>query len=320
MKSMSDNAPLVSVVAPCYNVAPFIAETIRSVIAQTYQNWELILIDDGSQDRLAEAVQPFLQDARIQFHVQKNQGVSAARNNGIALAKGDVIAFLDSDDVLVPEALHRQLEVFQKYPDVGVSGAGYIRIDVNGQPIGSRVSGGKDFYGWASASFVSCVLSIPVTAAVVRKSVCEQLKSEQGYLFDESIPSLAEDFDFWLRCSALTPFYRIRDPLFLYRIWEGSASSIVLWKRQEVVLNVIIPKFCNLYGGSQYVQPRHIRRLKSFFYYERGSCSTITWFAKTYWFIRSLLCNLRNRDAWGALGHQLLPMPVYRWIKKLVKR
>lgn len=317
---MSDNTPLVSVIVPCYNVAPFIAETIRSVIAQTYQNWELILIDDGSKDNLAETVQPFLDNEQIQFHVQKNQGVSATRNNGIALAKGDFIAFLDSDDVWLLEKLHRQLEIFHKYPDVGVCGTGYVAINVDSQ-IGTQVADSQDFHGQASAPLVSGALSIPLSSGIVRKDVCEQIKSEQGYLFDESITSLSEDFDFWLRCSTYVPFYKIGEPLLQYRIRPGNATSVIWLKRQDTVLNKIIPKFCNLYGGSQYVLPRHIRLLKSILYHERGSSSeATTWRVKTYWFIRSLLCNPRNRDAWGALGHQLLPKPIYQWIKKMVKR
>ena len=321
MTDMIDNTPLVSIITPCYNVAPFIAETIRSVIAQTYSNWELILIDDGSKDNIAEVVQPFLEDKRIQFHVQKNQGVGVARNNGIALAKSDFIAFLDSDDMLVPEALHRQLEVFQKYPDVGVCGCGYIRIDAEGQPTGNKTSDGHDFHGWATALFLSCTLSIPVTAAVVRKSICEQLKSKHGYIFDESLRSLAEDFDFWLRCSTLAPFYRISDPLFLYRAWDDSASSIITLERQDAIINEIVPRFYDIHGGSEHVQWRHIRQMQSFLYHERGGhLKTTTWLAKTYWFVRSLLCNPWNRDAWGALGHQLLPKPIYRWIVKWFKR
>ena len=320
MTGMSGNAPLVSVIVPCYNIAPFVAETIRSVIAQTYQHWELILIDDGSKDNLAEAVQPFLKDARIQFHVRKNQGVSAARNNGIALAKGDFIAFLDSDDVWLPEKLHRQLEIFHTYPDVGICGTGYVEIDRASQ-IGTQVADRQDFHGQASVPLVSGVLSIPLSSGIVRKNVCERIKSEQGYLFDESITSLSEDFDFWLRCSAYVPFYKIGEPLVQYRVRPGNATSVIWLKRQNTVLNEIIPKFCNRYGSFKYIQPRHIRQLKSFFYHERGSSpGTTTRRVKTYWFIRSLLCNPRNRDAWGALGHQLLPEPIYQWIKKLVGR
>jgi len=315
---MSDKSPLVSVIVPCYNVAPFVAETTRSVLAQTYQNWELILIDDGSKDNTAEIVQPFLDDSRIQFHVQKNSGVSAARNNGIAFAQGDFIAFLDSDDVWLPEKLHRQLEIFQKYPDVGVCGAGYIAINADGQPT-SKAIDNKDFHGQASAPLVSSALSIPLSSGIVRKEICKQIKSDQGHLFDESITSLSEDFDFWLRCSAYIPFYKIGEPLFLYRVWEGNATSVIWLKRQETVLNIIVPSFFNLYGGSKYVQRKHVQQLRSVFYHERGSIAT-TWRTKTYWFIRSLLCNPCNRDAWGALGHQLLPMPIYRWIKNLVKR
>ena len=318
---MLNSTPLVSVITPCYNVAPFIAETIRSVIVQTYPHWELILIDDGSTDNIAEVVQPFLEDKRIQFHVQENQGVSATRNNGVALTKGDFVAFLDGDDVWLPEKLRRQLEVFQKHPDAGVCGTGYIEIDADSQPTGHEVTDIRDFYGQASAPLVSGALSIPLSSGMVRKEVCEQIETDHGYLFDKSITSLSEDYDFWLRCSVWVSFYKIGEPLFQYRVREGNATSITALKRQDSVLNEIVPRFCNIHGGSRYVQRQHIRQLKSILYHERGSSAkTTTWFAKTYWFIRSLLCNPRNRDPWGALGHQLLPKSVYRGIKKLLKR
>ena len=318
MGHMSNNLPLVSVIVPCYNVAPFVAETICSVIVQTYPNWELILIDDGSTDNTAGVIRPFLEDVRIQLHVQENQGVSATRNKGIALAKGDFIAFLDSDDVWLPEKLHRQLEIFQKFSDVGVCGAGYIGINADCQTT-KRVSDGQDFYGQASVPLVSCTLSMPLSSGIVRKDICERIQSEQGYLFNESISSLSEDFDFWLRCSGLTSFYKIGESLLQYRIWKGNATSSIWLKRQDTMLDVIVPKFCNLYGGSQYVKRRHIRRMKSSFYHERGSNAT-SWSAKTYWFVCSVLCNPQNRDAWGALGHQILSKPIYRWIMKMVKR
>jgi len=315
---MPGSVPLVSVIVPCYNAAPFVAETILSVVAQTYQHWEIILIDDGSKDNTIDVIQPFLEDTRIKLHIQENQGVSATRNRGISLAQGDFIAFLDSDDVWKPEMLHRLLEIFQKYPDVGVCGSLAIFIDADGHPIGKQASNGQDFYGWASAPFVSRKLAFNLSS-MVRRSVCERLQSEQGYCFDEVITSLAEDFDFWLRCSSFTPFYQIDDWLFFYRQWGGNATSRILFQRQDTVLNVIVPRFLKLYGGNKYVRRKHVQQLKSFFCHERGSNITV-WSAKIYWFIRSILHNPYHRDAWGALGYQMLPKAVHRWLKNWVKR
>jgi glycosyltransferase involved in cell wall biosynthesis len=141
INTLQAGEPLVSVIIPCYNAAHFVAETIRSVAAQSYSNWELILIDDGSSDNTVEVIQPFLEDRRIRFHTQKNQGVSAARNNGAAFARGDFIAFLDSDDVWLPEKLHRQLDVFRKYPAAGICGSGYIEIDAGSKPTRGQNTG-----------------------------------------------------------------------------------------------------------------------------------------------------------------------------------
>jgi len=224
MQEIQDFQELVSIIVPCYNAARFVPTTIESVIAQTYPNWELILIDDGSTDNTAEVIKPFLTDSRIQFHVQKNQGVSATRNRGIILAKGEFIAFLDSDDIWEPDKLRQQLEVFNKYPDVGVCGTEYVTIDSEGVP-GQIVSNNVDFYGQASAALVTCSLSIPLSSSIVRKNLSDRLQSEQEYCFDETITSLSEDFDFWLRLSAYCMFYKIAQPLLQYRIWQGNATS-----------------------------------------------------------------------------------------------
>lgn len=105
-KDQVTSTPKISVIVPIYNAAPYVAKCIEGILSQTYRNIEVILIDDGSTDRSAEICQAFAQkDLRIRFISQENQGVSATRNNGIALAEGEFIAFIDSDDEICPEYL-----------------------------------------------------------------------------------------------------------------------------------------------------------------------------------------------------------------------
>ena len=100
---------LVSIITPCYNGAKYISETIDSVLAQTYENWEMIIIDDGSKDNSAEIVRSYMEkDGRIKFLQQANAGSAAARNNGIRSAEGQYIALLDADDLWEPEFLAEQ--------------------------------------------------------------------------------------------------------------------------------------------------------------------------------------------------------------------
>jgi glycosyltransferase involved in cell wall biosynthesis len=100
---------LVSIITPCYNGAKYISETIDSVLAQTYKDWEMIIIDDGSKDKSAEIVRAYMEkDSRIKFLQQANAGSAAARNNGIRSAEGQYIALLDADDLWEPEFLAEQ--------------------------------------------------------------------------------------------------------------------------------------------------------------------------------------------------------------------
>jgi glycosyltransferase involved in cell wall biosynthesis len=117
----SADAMLVSVVIPTYNRAGKVVESIESVRAQTYSRWELIVVDDGSTDSTPEDIAcRFGKDSRIQYVAQANRGASAARNRGIALAKGEVIAFLDSDDLYFPGFLAAHLSVYQNHPSADV--------------------------------------------------------------------------------------------------------------------------------------------------------------------------------------------------------
>ncbi|MBE9201578.1 MULTISPECIES: glycosyltransferase family A protein [unclassified Nodularia (in: cyanobacteria)] len=108
------NLPLVSVIIPCYNRERYLAEAIESVLEQTYPNIELIVIDDGSSDRSGEIAQSY----PLKYHYQTNGGIGAARNAGIAVANGEFLAFLDSDDIWVKDKLAKQMAVFDTHPDI----------------------------------------------------------------------------------------------------------------------------------------------------------------------------------------------------------
>ena len=103
---------LVSIITPTYNCAKFIAKTIDSVKAQTYKNWEMIIVDDRSQDNTREIVEEYVKDdPRIQYHLlEVNSGAAVARTTAMKLAKGSYMAFLDSDDIWTPDKLERQIQ------------------------------------------------------------------------------------------------------------------------------------------------------------------------------------------------------------------
>ena len=124
---------MISVVIPLYNKEQSIASTINSVLAQTYKDFEIVVVDDGSTDKSAEVVRA-IDDERIVFISQENQGVSAARNNGILSARGEYVAFLDGDDLWHPEYLETLNKLISDYPDATLYGIGYCKINDNKIP------------------------------------------------------------------------------------------------------------------------------------------------------------------------------------------
>lgn len=132
---------LVSIIMPSFNTGKYITETIESVLAQSYKKWELIIVDDCSSDNTDEIVRTYLSDDRIQYlKNEKNSGAAFSRNTALRNAKGKWIAFLDSDDLWMPEKLEKQLS-FMKTNGYFFSYTDYEEIDVNGKQTGVRVTG-----------------------------------------------------------------------------------------------------------------------------------------------------------------------------------
>jgi glycosyltransferase involved in cell wall biosynthesis len=131
--------PLISVITPCYNSAPFIAQTIESVLAQTYQNWEMIIIDDCSTDGSYETVLEYAEkDRRIKvYRLEHNSGAAVCLNKAIELSQGQYIAFLDSDDLWFPQKLEKLLRFMQEH-DCDFSFTEYEHIDEDSKEIGCK--------------------------------------------------------------------------------------------------------------------------------------------------------------------------------------
>lgn len=131
---------LVSIIMPSWNTERFIAETIQSVLDQTYTNWELIIVDDCSSDNTDEVVASF-KDERIKYlHNKKNSGAALTRNKALREAKGEWIAFLDSDDLWMPEKLEHQIDFMNKN-GYSLSFTEYEKIDEESKPLNIYVSG-----------------------------------------------------------------------------------------------------------------------------------------------------------------------------------
>ena len=125
--------PVISVIVPVFNGAAFLGDAIRSVLAQNYHPLEIIVVDDGSTDNTAEAATSFGQD--ITYHFQENAGPPAARNQGLSMAGGDVIAFLDADDLFVPDKFAQQLARFNRTPELDVVIGRQVYESLDGRPV-----------------------------------------------------------------------------------------------------------------------------------------------------------------------------------------
>ncbi len=211
--------PAVSVITPAYNAAPFIAETIESVRAQTFDDWELVIVDDGSTDATNDLIAEYRErDGRIRLLHQANAGPSSARNHAMRAARGAFFAFLDSDDVWDPEYLERQLAVFRDYPDTHlVTGVARFRGGAgDGKPMRPFVSG---------YPLLSLRDMIADDAAVFIMTLFRREVFEATGGLDES-KWRSEDYDFWLRAAtAGFIFRRNPQPLGRYRVREGSLSQ-----------------------------------------------------------------------------------------------
>ena len=189
--------PLVSVVIPSYNRAQYIAETIESVLAQTYTNIEVIVIDDGSTDNTREAVAPYV--PRVQYVWQENSERGASRNHGLRLAKGEFIAFLDSDDLWTPEKLEEDLRVFEENPNAGVLYSDLDLIDSEGRQLKTLKRNG--YTGNVTEQLLTDNF-VSIGAHLIRRSFADQV----GGFREERELSGSEDWEFWVRLSCVTEF------------------------------------------------------------------------------------------------------------------
>lgn len=133
MMEFANDEPTVGVIIPAYNCDRYVAQAIESVLQQEGCQYEIIVIDDGSTDSTEKILKPY--GDRIRYIKQKNQGVAAARNHGIAVARANLIAFLDADDYFLPDKLARQAEILIKRPDLGIVHSGWQRVDAQGNKL-----------------------------------------------------------------------------------------------------------------------------------------------------------------------------------------
>ena len=207
--------PQVSIIIPAYQHGPYIVEAVESVMAQTFQDFEVIVINDGCTDNTEEVLRPFVEKKLIRYFHQKNQGISATRNRGLSLALGEFVAFLDDDDVWPPDKLEWQLDVLRNSDALVVGGlssvfgrksdrkaivetTGYSTIDT------AKLFGGNPFGSPGQT--------------LIRKSVLEAIGG-----FDPTIWG-ADDHDVWIRLSRMGEIRRYDRISLMYRVHDSNTS------------------------------------------------------------------------------------------------
>jgi glycosyltransferase involved in cell wall biosynthesis len=209
---------LVSVIIPTYNSAQYVAEAVGSALAQTYQPVEIIVVDDGSTDDTAALLGSF--GDRIRYIFQKNQGVSIARNRGIAAAHGQLIAFLDADDMWLPKKLEIQVNQLDRDPSVGLlhADAFYLDGETNQRSRHSRPPTFREGNCYIPLFLGNRIL---ISSVLVRRECLDKVGP-----FDEKISKASvEDYDLWLRVARYFELGYSTEPLITYRLHGGNASK-----------------------------------------------------------------------------------------------
>ena len=210
----------VSVIIPVYNGEAYLADAIESVKDQTYTDWEIIAVDDGSKDRSPLILQEYEKGLSAKFRLltQSNQGISPARNLAIEVSSGEYVALLDSDDVWFPEKLELQVSVLERMEEVAMVYSDCTVVDRQGNVIRKTYFEKPPLHG---VIFRELLLSncIPSSSALIRRSVFQQVGS-----FNPAY-RIAMDYDLWLRIADRYPIEVIDRPLMQYRVHPGGISS-----------------------------------------------------------------------------------------------
>ena len=205
--------PTVSVIIHTYNNEKFIAETVESVLNQTYKDYEIIVVDDGSVDGTRDALIPYMQ--KIRYHYKENGGIASAKNAGISLSETEFVAFLDHDDLWVPDKLQLQMEHFNENPQIGLVYAKYTSFR-DGKEL--RTKPEKGYSGWIFKELLA--KSFIQTSTVVVKRECLDAAGP----YDETF-SLGDEYDMFLRIARKFQCGFVDKGLTRYRVHDTNASN-----------------------------------------------------------------------------------------------
>jgi glycosyltransferase involved in cell wall biosynthesis len=213
--------PLISIILPTFNRATTLVRAIESVLKQTFNDYELLIIDDGSTDDTKARVTPFLTDIRVKYLYQDNAGASVARNKGIELSVGEFIAFQDSDDEWLSAKLAEQVEIFKKNDNsLALVYCDMLRINADGSEFESCAPDVHNGDLFNSETLEYQVFGIGIQSCLIRK---RHLLEVGG--FDENFPRFI-DLELFIRLSKISNVHRIKTTLVKYYATEGISTNV----------------------------------------------------------------------------------------------
>ena len=259
MKDTS-SAPAVSICIPTYNRKDYIKETLESIFAQSYKDYEVVLVDDGSTDGTGEMLKQL--GCNIRYHWQKNGGDAAARNKLIEMASGEYITFLDSDDLLMPDAVERMTTVMQREAEPVIVYGPYLRIDQRGSVIGKDK---RKLYSGFVTKYLFQDVFVHSCGSMFPKNV---LKEAGGC--DTSL-RVCSDYDLWLRLSLKYRFIALPKPTFKRRRHSGNLTNHS--KQNRIAELEVLERFYYERGGDKVVLKHIAMRRLSKQAYRAGKCA-----------------------------------------------
>lgn len=302
--------PAVSVVIATYNYGHYLAGAIESVLAQTFQDFEITVVDDGSTDETPRVIEPYLVDPRVTYIRTDHLGQPRAKNAGIRAGRGEYVAFLDADDEWLPTKLQKQVSLFETSgQDVAVVYSRRVWIDPQGRHLerGERAPLRGDILAPVFFRPFICF-----STSMIRRAVLEEVG-----LFDETT-QYSIDYDLWLRIALKYHFDYVDEPLIRYRVGHANMSSRLnerIW-----CVRKILYRFLDEYGGRDRLDPAFVRKVLAEHCCDIASTidggrspTSIGWYA------RALAHRPHHLPAWKALTVNWWAQPFKRTLLKLLR-
>lgn len=306
--------PKISVNIPCYNSAPFVRETLLSVLNQTYADFEIIVMDDGSRDDTGEIVRSF-NDKRIKYFYKENEGLSETRNKGITASSGEYVAFLDHDDIWMPEKLEKQITLFEKKDGLGLVFSDFYLLRNGARENATYFSKCPPKRGYIFEDLLFGEASfICISTVMMRKVIFEKI----GY-FKKEFDS-GEECELFLRAARDNEFDYTEEPLAAYRLHSGNFSNrkdiyvkeafdiLRFWEEKEPGLfsqnkGRILKRKANIFADAADFYALNLKRTEAL----RNFKLSLENYANVNVFLKKLILSFL-----GCRGYKLL-CGLYRW-------